>query len=450
MTELNQPRPAATGTSRHNWLQRLLKSESDESMVAMWAAIYNFCLMCGYFILKPIRDEMGVASGIENLQYLFTATFVVMLLIIPVFGWISTRYSREQFLPYVYVFFIVNLLTFYALFETDISHVHVARVFYVWVNVFNLFVVSVFWSFMAEIFTSEQAKRLFAFIATGGTLGGIIGPSLTSTLVTLLGPENLLLVSAVLLGIAMYSIHRLHVWHERHRTETSAQTDPLPAANQRMDSGILAGVKLVITSPYLLGICLMMLLYSALSTFLYFQELTIVDAVFDEPAERTAVFGMIELLANGLTLLLHIFVTRNIVKRFAIAPVLASIPFILCFGFLALWWSQLLSVIIAVQVIRRAGNYAITRPVREMLYVVLSKEEKYKAKNFIDTAVYRAGDMASAWVYSGLSFGLGLSLSTIALIAVPISGIWAGVAYRLGKTQEKLATKKSSFRYESI
>ena len=443
MTELNQPQQAATAISRRKWLPRILRTENDEIGPALWAAVYNFCLMCSYFILKPIRDEMGIVSGIENLQYLFTATFAVMLLIIPVFGWISTHYSREKFLPYVYIFFIVDLLTFYALFKTNIPHVQVARVFYVWVNVFNLFVVSVFWSFMSEIFSSDQAKRLFSFIATGGTLGGIIGPTLTSTLVTVFGPENLLLVSAMFLGIALLSISRLHIWHERRDAGKSPDHGQTSPVDQRMQGGMLAGVKLVVTSPYLLGICLMILLYSALSTFLYFQELTIVDAAFDEPAKRTAIFGMIELLANGLTMLLHIFATRNIVRRFAIAPILASVPFILCFGFLALWWSQLLAVVIAVQVIRRAGNYAITRPMREMLYVVLSRAEKYKAKNLIDTAVYRAGDMASAWVYSGLSIGLGLSLSTIALIAAPISGVWACVAYQLGKMQEKLAAKQS-------
>lgn len=417
----------------------------EETGAAVWASIYHFCLMCSYFIIKPVRDEMGVASGVENLQYLFTASFLVMLFIVPVFGWISTHYSREKFLPYVYIFFICNIVIFFVLFKTDITHEYVARSFYVWVSVFNLFVISVFWSFMSEIFNSDQAKRLFAYITAGGTAGGIVGPGLTTSLVTVLGPENLLVVSAAFLGIALFSVNRLQNWHDRKTIEKMNEPGLLsqPVREQRMDSGILAGVKLVVSSPYLLGICMMILLYSSLATFLYFQQLTIVDHSFDDPSTRTAIFGMIEFFTNSLTLFLQFAVTRKIIKRFGVAPVLALIPFLLCFGFLALWFAPVLGVIITVQVMRRAGNYSITRPVREMLYVVLSKEEKYKAKNFIDTAIYRGGDMASAWVYSGLSAGLGFSLSTIAMIAVPVSGIWAVIAFKLGKTQEVIADAQS-------
>ena len=431
------------------WLRQLISQDPDESRVALWAAVYYFSLMCSYFIIKPLRDEMGVVSGVENLQYLFTATFLVMLLIVPVFGWISSRYSREQFLPFVYGFFICNILLFFVLFKTHLSEVYVARIFYVWVSVFNLFVVSVFWSFMSEIFTSEQAKRLFTFIAAGGTIGGIAGPAITTGLVTILGPENLLIISGIFLGIALYSIHRLHVWHLSlvNDRETRGGADSLQPV-QLMNSGIMAGVRLVFRSRYLLGICSLILLYTALATFLYFQQLTIVDAAFDEPAKRTAIFGIIELFTNGLTLFLQFIVTRKIVKRFGMAPVLALIPFLLCFGFLALWIAPVLGVIITVQVIRRAGNYAITRPMREMLYVVLSKEEKYKAKNFIDTAIYRGGDMASAWLYSGLSIGLGLSLSTIALLAVPICGIWTLIAFKLGKSQESIISVPNNLQSE--
>lgn len=433
------------GGGPRSWMQRLTSFEPGEARTALWACIYYFCLMCSYFIVKPVRDEMGVVSGVDNLQYLFTATFVVMLVIVPVFGWISTHYAREKFLPYVYIFFIANILAFFILFKTGLTQVYIARAFYVWVSVYNLFVVSVFWSFMSEIFSSTQAGRLFAFIAAGGTAGGIIGPALTSSLVTIIGPENLLVISAGFLGIALVSIYRLHGWHERNVAMNRADPGPdtRTGRSQRMGGGILDGVKLVATSPYLLGICSMILLYSTLATFLYFQQLTIVDASVNDPASRTAVFGMIELFTNGLTLILQFTVTRKIVKSFGIASILALIPFLLCFGFVALWLAPVLGVIMTVQVIRRAGNYAITRPLREMLYVVLSNEEKYKAKNFIDTAIYRGGDMTSAWVYSGLSAGLGFSLSTIALIAVPVSGLWAYVAYKLGRAQERLAVPQS-------
>jgi AAA family ATP:ADP antiporter len=417
----------------------------DEVRVAIWAIIYYFCLMCSYYIIKPIRDEMGIISGVNNLQLLFTGTFLVMLLVIPVFGWVTSRYPREKFLPYVYLFFIFNILVFFFLFRAVATPAYVARVFYIWTSVYNLFVVSVFWSFMAEIFSAKQARRLFAVIAAGGTTGGIIGPGLTTFLVPKLGTENLLPVSVAFLGVALLSMYKLHRWHAQSRSnrgQAAARLEPaLKVADQTMHGGMLAGVRQVISSPYLLGICLLVLLYTTLSTFLYFQQLTIVERAFDDSAKRTALFGIIELFTNSLTLLFQFVLTRHIVNRYGVARMLALIPVLLCFGFLVLGMAPVLGVIVTLQVIRRAGNYSITRPVREMLYVVLSKEEKYKAKNFIDTAVYRGGDMLSAWAYAGMNSGLGLGLSAIALIAVPISGIWAVTAYRLGKVQERLSAE---------
>jgi len=446
MPDVNEASANGAGGGLGRWLPRSINLEPGEAKVAVWASIYYFCLMCSYFIVKPVRDEMGVVSGVENLQYLFTATFIVMLFIVPVFGWISIHYSREKFLPYVYIFFIANILSFFILFKTGFTQVYVARAFYVWVSVYNLFVISVFWSFMSEIFSSDQAGRLFAFIAAGGTAGGIVGPALTSLLVTMLGPTNLLIISTGFLGIALFCIYRLHHCHTHNVRIKQPGKNPIigSTAQQQAGAGILDGVKLVITSPYLLGICLLIFLYSTLQTFLYFQQLTIVDKSFNDPASRTAIFGMIELFTNSLTLIIQFTITRKIVKMFGIASMLALIPFLLCFGFIALWIAPVLGVIMMVQVLRRAGNYAITRPLREMLYVVLSNEEKYKAKNFIDTAIYRGGDMASAWVYSGLSIGLGFSLSTIALIAVPISGFWAYIAYKLGRIQAKLAAAQAN------
>ena len=411
-----------------------------------WSIVYYFCLMCSYFIIKPIRDEMGVASGVENLQLLFTGTFFVMILIIPLFGWISSRYPREKFLPYVYIFFILNIIIFFALFKSDITHKYIARVFYIWVSVYNLFVVSVFWSFLSEIFTPDQAKRQFAIIASGGTAGGIVGPILTTFLVSVLGTDNLLLISAMFLGIALFSVTILHNWHQKviNINKVSDRNSYNGKLHSTLFPGrLLDGVRQVAKSPYLIGICTLMLLYTSLSTVLYFQQLTIIDSLYDDPADRTALFSIIELLTNCLTIFFQLTLTRYVVTRFGIASILALVPFILCFGFIALSVMPVLGVIVTVQVIRRSGNYALTRPVREMLYVVLSNAEKYKAKNFIDTTLYRGGDMASAWVYTGLSIGLGFSLATIALVAVPVCAIWTVIAYKLGKSQEKLVVRKA-------
>ncbi len=389
---------------------------------------------------------MGIAGGVENLQWLFTGTFLAMLGAVPLFGWVTSRYPRKRFMPYVYYFFIVNLLLFFLLFSTNLTHAYVARAFFIWVSVYNLFVVSVFWSFMADIYSDNQAKRLFGFIAAGGTTGAIVGPALTGNLVLLLGPKNLLPLSAILLLISVTCIRRI-ISIRRESTPTLLDLSSKNKGDQTEDSGekpmggsILAAFRLVLSSPYLMGICLLIFLFTTLATFLYFQQAQIVRDSFDDPSRRTAVFAGIDFAVNTLTVTIQVFLTGRLVKSIGLSWSLALIPVFLGLGFLMLGLAPLLIVLVIVQVIRRAGNYAITRPTREMLFTVLSKEEKYKAKNFVDTAIYRGGDAVSAWIYAGLS-GLGFSLSAIAFVAVPISAVWAVVAYTLGNKREKLAGK---------
>ncbi|MCW8988574.1 MAG: MFS transporter [Gammaproteobacteria bacterium] len=396
---------------------------------------YFFSLLCAYYIIRPLRDEMGILGGIKNLPWVFTGTFLVILAMVPVYGWVSSRYPRRQFLPLVYSFFILNLLTFYALFHFQISPAHVAQSFFIWVSVFNLFVVSVFWSFMNDIYDKDQAKRLFGSIAAGGTLGALAGPILTTWLAQPVGTHNMLLISAVLLLIPIACIKKLTHWFKQ---QPQSQLDD--SYQNPIGGHWLAGFTLVIRSPYLMGIGLLILLFSTLSTFLYFQQASIIQDTFSNSAERTSVFAMIDLAVNSLTILIQIFLTGRIVRALGLAWTLALIPLLLIVGFIMLSVSPVIAVLIVVQVLRRAGNYAIMRPAREMLYVVLKREEKYKAKNFIDTVVYRGGDAVSAWIYDGMR-GIGLSLGQIALIAAPIAGIWALVAYRLGIKREQIAAK---------
>jgi AAA family ATP:ADP antiporter len=413
-------------------LRHLVNVRPGEGAALSWAFLYFFSLLCSYYIVRPMRDEMGIAGGVENLQWLFTGTFVAMLAAVPLFGWVSSRFERRRFLPAVYYFFIVNLLLFFVLFRSGITHAWVARAFFIWTSVFNLFVVSVFWSFMADIFSNAQARRLFGFIAAGGTAGAICGPLLTTALALPLGPANLLPVSASLLGVAIVCVQRLGTWRS-----TVGERDAAQPENGRVIGGqVLAGVQLVLRSRYLLGICLLMLLFTTLATFLYFQQAQIMRDSFSDPAQRTAVFAAMDLAVNVLTLLFQVLLTGRLVQWLGLGWTLALIPVLLAAGFLALGLSPVLAVLVVVQVLRRAGNYAIMRPAREMLYVVLGREEKYKAKNFIDTVVYRGGDALSAWAYAGLA-ALGLSLSAIALVAVPLSLLWAGIAYRLGQAQER-------------
>jgi len=428
-----------------NTLQRFLNVQAQEVRAIFWSFSYFFALLCSYYIIRPMRDEMGIAGGVENLQWLFSATFVTMLAAVPLFGWVSSRFPRRRFLPYLYYFFIVNLLVFFVLFRSDITHAWVARAFFIWVSIFNLFVVSVFWSFMADLFNNEQAKRLFGFIAAGGTVGALVGPVLTTALAIPLGPTNLLLLSACFLLWAVFCVNRL-IGSGTTRPD-SAAVNAAASSNveQAMGGGVFAGIQLVARSPYLLGICALMLLFTTLATFLYFQQAQIIRDHFADPAERTAVFAAMDLAVNTLTIVIQIFITGRLVKWLGLAATLALIPLLLGAGFAVLGYAPVLSVLVVVQVIRRAGNYAIMRPAREMLYVVLGREEKYKAKNFIDTAVYRAGDAMSAWVYAGLR-AMGFSLGSIAWLAVPVAGLWAWLAYTLGKRQGLIAASAEAIK----
>jgi len=422
-------------SSLHRLLSRTVQINPQEITAFIWSFLYFFSLLCGYYIIRPVRDALGIAGGVENLQWLFTGTFIVMLAAIPLFGWVTSNYPRRKFVPYVYYFFIVNLLLFFVLLNLDINQVYIARAFFIWASVFNLFVVSVFWSFMADIYSSEQAQRLFPVIATGGTSGAIIGPLLTASLVTHVGTSNLLLLSMGFLIIATLCIRKLGQWQEQ--ADISNTTEVKTERNETIGGGVFDGIKLVLSSPYLIAICLFMIFLTTLVTFLYFQQAEIIRDSFASREERTAVFAVIDFVVNSLTLILQIFVTGRLLKKLGTAWTLALIPVLLMFGFLALGLYPSLAVIIVVQVIRRAGNYAIMRPAREVLYVVLNKNEKYKAKNFIDTVIYRGGDAVSAWAYAGLQ-AIGLGITAIAFIAIPMAGIWAMIALYLGKQHQRL------------
>lgn len=409
------------------WIDRLLKLEAAERPAVLWAFAYFFCLLSAYYILRPVRDAMGIAGGVENLQWLFSATFVVMLLAVPLYGWATRRLSRHRLLPVVYGFFILNLLVFYILFTAKTGPAWTARAFFVWLSVFNLFVVSVFWSFMADLFSQPQAKRLFGLIAAGGSAGAITGPAVTALLSVTVGTANLLLISAAMLAVAIVCIHQLVHWADRTHAHRAmhAQDEPL-------GGGILAGFRLLARSPFLLGIGLYILLYTSLSTFLYFEQAHIVKEAFDSSAERTRLFAMIDLLVNTLTVVSQLFITARLVDRFGLSVTLAIIPVLMALGFVLLGVSPVLMVLAAFQVIRRAGNYAIAKPAREMLFTVLSREEKYKAKSVIDTVVYRGGDAVSGWLFAGL-MAVGTGLTGIAFIGAMLALAWAANGWWLGK-----------------
>ena len=404
----------------------------------LWAALYNFLLLAAYFVIRPVRDEMGIAGGVRNLPWLFLGTLLGMLLVHPLFSALVGRLPRSRFVPLAYAFFAANLLVFWALFLLlpAASGIWTGRVFFIWTSVFNLFVVSIFWSVMADLFRPEQAKRLFGFVAVGGTIGAAVGSGSTAFLASRVTPTNLLLLSAALLGLAMLAAHNLM----RSSALAEARRDvPIADAGTVVGGRILDGVRAAFSSPYLIGIVGYMLLYTITSTFLYFQQAEIVDASLADRGARTVFFARIDLAVNTLTALIQIFLTGRIVRRIGVGLSLAALPLVSLLGFAALGVWPTLAVIAVVQVLRRTSNYAIARPCREMLYTVVPRDSKYKAKNFIDTFVYRFGDQVGAWTSRALML-VGLGGGLISVVAAPLAAVWLGVGLWLGRRQAVMAS----------
>lgn len=416
-------------------LKRLVAVRDHEIAALLWSCAYFFCLLCSYTILRPVRDEMGIQGGVHNLPWLFTATFTAMLAVVPLFGWLAARFPRRVMLPAVYWFFIANLLLFFAAFQISALRAELAHAFFVWVSVFNLFVVSVFWSFMVDLFSDEQGKRLFGFIAAGGTCGAIAGPAMTAGLAAALGPVNLLCVSAGFLVLAVLCIQRL--------TAGAAGPASGNSENLAIGGGVWAGARDVLRSPYLLGICFYLFCYTTLSTLLYLEMARLVSAEFASSGERTRLFAALDLTVNVLTLLMQLFFTARVFARFGLTLTLALLPAFAVIGFMTLGFFPLLVVLIMFGVVRRAGEFALSKPAREILFTVVPREEKYKAKNVIDTVVYRGGDALSGWMVTALR-GLGLGLSALSFIAVPLAAAWFAVALWLGRRQEALRRRSKT------
>jgi AAA family ATP:ADP antiporter len=431
--------PTAAGTLAQRialGLRRLVRVGAHELAALAWSFLYFFSLLSGYYVLRPLRDEMGIAGGVSALPWVFTGTFLVMLAAVPLYGWCAARFARTRFLPIVYGFFIANLLLFYALFHFGQAHAWTARAFFIWVSVFNLFVVSVFWSFMVDLYSDAQARRLFGFIAAGGSAGAIAGPALTALLVTRIGTVHLLLVSAGLLAVALLCIARLSRWARR----VAAAMPSVPASStseQPLGGSVWAGIRLLLRSPYLPALGGFIWLYTTLSTFVYFEQAHIVAAAHDDPAQRTRLFALIDLAVNVVTILTQLLLTGRLLRWLGLPLMLALVPLLTALGFFLLGVAPVLPVLVAFQVARRAGEYALTRPARELLYTVVDRETKYKAKNVIDTVVYRAGDAVSGWLFTGLK-AIGMGLGAIAWISVPIALVWAALGIWLGRRHERL------------
>jgi AAA family ATP:ADP antiporter len=383
--------------------------------------------------MRPIRDQAGLAGGVNNLQWLFTGTLAGMLLLNIPFAWLVKNLPRSQFIPLTYHFFALNILAFaVALWLADTAAtVWVGRIFFIWVSVYNLFVVSVFWQLNVDLFTPEQGKRLFGFIAAGATIGAIAGSSVTASLARLVPPTALLIGSAVLLEIAVVAVGRLaRLSPSLHRHPAEAAGDERP-----IGGGILSGITNAVRSPYLLAVSLFLMLFAITSTFLYFEQVGIVARSFSDRGAQTAFFATIDLLVNILTLAIQLFFTGRIVLWLGVAVALALLPALTIIGFGVLAAMPSLGAIAAFQVVRRAGDYAIARPTREVLFTVVPREDRYKTKGFIDTFVYRLGDQVGAWSMAELG---GLGAATAALAAIPIAAVWLVTGLWLGRRQAVL------------
>lgn len=464
---------------------RSVDLRKGEGAALGWSFAYYFLLLCSYYILRPIRDEMGIAGGVDNLAWLFTGTLAGMLLIHPVFTSLVKTLPRKRFVPLTYRFFIANLVIFFVLFQVVPieDSVWIGRIFFIWVSIFNLFVISVFWSFMTDIYRSAQSKRLFGMLAVGGTVGAMTGSGITSALVQALGPVNLLLISALMLeaaarvsgalekaeqGLALAALRDEQEDTDRVRggaelfagrpapTESgnpSASGNPAgrtpdtasddaekqdrvrqQVADKQQEvigGGVLDGVRDVLRSPYLLGIALLMLLFTVTSTYLYFMQLDVVSGASEDSRVRTQLLANIDLIVNIITLIIQLFLTGRLLRWLGVGLSLAFLPLLSLIGFGLVGAAPALAVVLVFQIVRRAGNFAIQRPSREVLYTVLPRTEKYKAKNFNDTFVYRVGDQVGAWSYT-LMGSLGLGVSGLALSMVPVSAVWLLLALWLG------------------
>ncbi len=421
-------------------LRKVINVRPEELRLLGWSWLYIFAVLSSYYVIRPIRDEMGVASGVENLPWLFTGTLVGMVAVNPPFAALVARLPRARFISVAYRFFIMNLLVFFICLKaaTQAQNIWVGRIFFVWTSVFNLFVVSVFWALMVDVFDSEQGKRLFGFISAGATLGSILGSSLTATLARGLGSTPLLLGSALLLEVAVFSVRRLSRLSEALRLKPAARGEEAPIGGKTW-----SGFTHAFSSPYLLNIGIYMLLYTITSTFLYFEQAAIVNRSFADRAARTTFFAEVDLLVNVITLGTQLFLTERFLRVLGVALTLVMLPLLSAFGFVALGLAPTVAIIVAFQVLRRASNFAVARPTREVLFTVLSREDKYKTKSFIDTVIYRSGDQIGAWSYALLSF-LGLGMTGIALAAVPISAAWLLNGFWLGRKQEALAAEQTT------
>jgi len=440
---VTQPRGEASG-GVGDLAYRVLRLGIDvrrtEIAALGWSWLYIFAVLASYYVMRPIRDQMGVAGGVNNLPWLFTGTLAGMLILNLPFAYLVKTMPRSRFIPLTYRFFAANILLFaLALRLADApATIWIGRLFFIWISVFNLFVVSVFWAMIVDVFNSEQGKRLFGFIAAGATIGAISGSAVTASLAEHVEPTWLLVGAALLLEVAVAGV--------RHLSRLSAQIgrDPIAAGPETPIGGdVFAGITQTFKSVYLVNTACFLLLYAMTSSLLYLQQAGIVSANFTDRGAQTTFFARIDLLVNVLTLVVQLLLTGRILRLLGVGMTLALLPALSILGFGVLSLAPTIAALVAFQVMRRAGNFAIARPTREVLYTVVPREDRYKAKNFIDTVVYRIGDQIGVWSQPVI-FGLGWGGVQMSMIGVVLSAAWLVNSLWLGGRQERIAAQAAT------
>jgi AAA family ATP:ADP antiporter len=407
-----------------------------EGRIVIAGFLLLFCVLGGYFAVRPVRETIGTILGRQATQDLWVFTAIFAILIVPFYGWLVAHVRRAVLLPTIYGFMAAAFVATALVFQDDPRNETVSRVFYVGISVMNLMLVSVFWSFMLEILSSEQTKRLFGFIFAGGTLGALVGPLLTSLFVTRIGNSGVLYLGAgMFLAAVLLQAVLVAQWH---RSKPDVASTPLaPAERDRALGGNpFAGFMLVMRSPYLIGIMLFIVGVSAITTFLYFEQLELVEEQFEEITKRTQVFANLDFIVQLLVIITQLSLTSFIATRLGLTVLLTTVPIVMVFGLTVFALSGTFMVLAVAMVIRRWGEYAFIRPGREMLFSKVDKESKYKAKNLLDVAVYRVSDAAFAQLKNVLE-SLRMGATAEALFTAGLSALWAVNGWWLGRRHEK-------------
>lgn len=423
-------------------LRVFLNLKAGEGVLLAFSGLYFYLLLCAYYIIRPIRNEMVIQNGVANIQWLLMAAAGVMILITPIFGWLTSRFKTQQFLAICTVFFAVNLLVFAMLFQSNsdlTASIWVSRSFYVWVNVFNMFIISLFWSYMNDSFSPEQSKRLFSVIAAGGTAGALTGPLITVSLVESFGQGNLLFIAAGILSFTVICIFVIRAQIKPSLSESVDETSDIDKIDSKLQGGVLDGIKLTWQSTYLRKITFFVITFAIISTFLAIELAAAIEQSFDSPEARTKLFSWADLAANSLTFILQIFLTGRLINWISYRYTLLILPIIFLIGFILIGFFPSIFGLIALSILSRAGKYAILNPTSEMLFTIISREEKYKAKNFIDTAIVRSSNVLSSWLISLIKL-IGAGSVGVLVVGASLSALWIAIANHLGNRYE-LVTK---------